>query len=147
MNVSVKKQWLSNNWIVSFNEIFVLMFLVGVDQYAKYWFQMRDLVVMNPGGVFGLWPSVLWLFLWFVWGVLVWEWKQMKRGIVRWGLGFIIAGGLSNLLDRAYFGLVRDYIYYPNFGFYGNIADILLAIGGILLVIHWCIYRNDRIAE
>ena len=145
--VNAKRQWLSRDFIIRVSEVLNLLFLVAIDQYVKYWFQMRDLVVMNPGGVFGLWPSLRWMGLWLVWAVLVWEWKQMKLGTTRFGLGFIVAGGFSNLFDRVCFGSVRDYIYYSNFGFYGNMADILLAVGVIVLVGQWLFCRNDRIAS
>lgn len=147
LTVNEKRLWQISSFSTHVSEGIILGLLVGVDQYAKYWSQMRDLVVMNPGGVFGLWPSLRWMVLWLVWIVLVWEWKQMKQGMARWGMGLVIAGGFGNLLDRVMFGSVRDYIYYPIGGFYGNTADIFLAVGALLLVGSWVFGRNDRIAS
>jgi len=48
-------------------------------------------------------------------------------------LALIISGGLSNLIDRAYFGCVIDFIdlgFWPVF----NLADIFITLGAILLI-------------
>lgn len=147
MTVNVKRLWQYRDTLFHLSEGVILVFLVGIDQYTKYWFQSHDLVVFNPGGVFGILPSLKWMFLWILWIVLLWEWIHMRRGLARLGMGLIVAGGLGNLLDRVLFGSVRDFIAYPYVGFYGNGADILLAIGGILLVGIWLLTRNDRIAS
>ncbi|MBR4407969.1 MAG: signal peptidase II [Clostridia bacterium] len=52
------------------------------------------------------------------------------------GMGFVLAGALGNLIDRFAFGFVRDFIHldfmeFPVF----NVADVLLTIGVGLLVI------------
>ncbi len=50
-------------------------------------------------------------------------------------LGLVVAGALSNLIDRLRFGFVVDYItlqpWYPTF----NIADVMIVGGVILLII------------
>jgi lipoprotein signal peptidase len=145
--VNVKKPWLNKHFVYHLGEGVMLLLLVAMDQYAKTWAQMHDLVVMNHGGVLGIFPSFKWVGLWLIWLVILWEWKQMTHSVSRWGMGFLVAGGLSNLLDRSYFGSVRDYIYYPLFGFYGNVADILLGVGALILVGQWMLSRNDRIAS
>ena len=53
------------------------------------------------------------------------------------GLLFLIAGGISNLIDRVFRGFVVDYIDFTqiiDFPVF-NLADIVLVVGWILLII------------
>ena len=123
MIVNKKRPWL-------LLELGLIFFLVGLDQWGKWWFQMRDMVVENQGGVLGIFPEFFWLgLLMIVWVILLIHWLNQTNRWYRLGLLLILAGGLSNLIDRLFFGYVRDYIYYPGWGFYGNVADILLGLG------------------
>ncbi len=38
------------------------------------------------------------------------------------------------MIDRGFFGSVRDFIYYPHLGFYGNGADIALFVGVVMAI-------------
>ena len=62
--------------------------------------------------------------------------KQNKRNTIAFGL---LLGGLSgNLIDRLFFGYVRDFIDFYIFGYdypVFNIADICIVFGVILLII------------
>jgi len=61
--------------------------------------------------------------------------------LVKIGLGLIIGGALGNVLDRIFFGYVRDFIdlgFWPVF----NIADSAVTIGVFLIIID-CI-KADR---
>lgn len=50
------------------------------------------------------------------------------------GLLFILAGGITNTLNRLIFGCVHDFL--PFFGlFQNNIADWLITIGTVILII------------
>jgi signal peptidase II len=113
------------------------LLLLVLDQISKWNAQMHDLVVMNHGGVFGIFPSLWWggvlVVLWI--GLVRYWWKSVSLHD-GWSMGLIVVGGLGNLIDRLLFGSVRDFIYYPGFGFYGNVADIYLVLGiAITLVI------------
>ncbi len=46
---------------------------------------------------------------------------------IRAPLMIIVGGGVSNLLDRIFFGAVRDYI--SLYAWHGNVADICIALG------------------
>lgn len=125
-------------------EVLGLGGLLVVDQISKLWAQQRDLVIMNEGGVFGVLPSELWVIgLTAVWLLMVWQWWTMHFDLSRVGMGLIVMGGLGNLIDRFLFGSVRDFIYYPMLGFYGNIADIYLAIGVVMVI--WGQLKSDKI--
>lgn len=49
-------------------------------------------------------------------------------------LGLIVAGGLSNGIDRFVYGGVVDYVFVKSFAF--NIADAAIWIGCVLALIH-----------
>jgi lipoprotein signal peptidase len=117
-------------------ESVLMVVLVGLDQWSKQWFQMKDLVVFNTGGVLGILPDFWWLWgLLFVWLGLLHHWLGYQRGWYRFGLLLILTGGLGNLIDRLLFGSVRDFIYYPVLGFYGNLADIFLVVGVFICLV------------
>ena len=62
--------------------------------------------------------------------ILYYRKKEPEYGIP---LAFIFAGTLGNLIDRLYFGYVRDFIdlkVWPIF----NIADLAMVIGVILII-------------
>ncbi len=145
MTVKEKKPWLSNHFYFRVGELGILLGLLGFDQFSKWWAQMHDLAIMNRGGVFGVFPSwwggvglvVIWLFL-------VRHWWTIRSYGVRLGMGVIVAGGLGNLIDRLLFGSVRDFIFYPPFGFYGNVADIMLGVGVGIVIFARASQREDE---
>lgn len=65
------------------------------------------------------------------------------KNVIKIAITLIMAGGISNLIDRIKFGYVIDYIdinnliKYPIF----NVEDILIVIGIILMII--CILRES----
>lgn len=61
--------------------------------------------------------------------------------------GFIIGGALSNLVDRIYYGYVKDFIYFhynrfswPTF----NFADVFICIGVLLLLVTLLRHHPDE---
>jgi len=113
-----------------------LLILISADQISKYYWFEKSGSVLNQGGVFGLLPSTGWVIvLIMIWLVILREWLKHKKGLLFWLLAFVVAGGLSNIIDRLWFGGVRDFIYYPWFNLYGNLADIYLVSGAILSII------------
>ena len=62
------------------------------------------------------------------------------------GFGFFLGGAVGNLVDRIWFGYVRDWIrltFVPNFPIF-NLADIFINIGLVLIVIYLIFYVNGR---
>ncbi len=59
--------------------------------------------------------------------------NKEKTGII---IGFllILAGAISNLIDRLMFGYVVDYFYLKHFTVF-NIADACISLGAILIII------------
>jgi signal peptidase II len=50
-------------------------------------------------------------------------------------LSFILIGGISNLLDRLFYGFVIDYFIFFNF-FTFNLADLMIFLGGLFFLIN-----------
>ncbi|MCL2621650.1 MAG: signal peptidase II [Firmicutes bacterium] len=73
------------------------------------------------------------------------EFKKSKTFNV--GTALIVAGALGNMVDRLFFGFVRDFIYIELFNFFPfttifNIADILINAGVVILIVYiFFIYR------
>ncbi|MCP8897271.1 signal peptidase II [Shinella daejeonensis] len=82
---------------------------------------------------------------------VVWLWRQTPRarGIAHAGYAFIIAGAFGNLIDRALFGYVIDYVLFhtQNWSFaVFNLADSFITIGAGLVILDEALHvlRRDR---
>lgn len=84
-------------------------------------------------------------------GFVIWLWRQTpkERGFAHAGYAFIIAGAFGNLIDRALFGYVIDYIlfYTQTWSFaVFNLADSFITIGAGLVILDELLLlrRRDR---
>jgi lipoprotein signal peptidase len=95
--------------------------------------------VLNQGGILGLFAGAWWwsFLVWVVLGYLSWWWWRTEAFRNTLTLTVILAGGLANAIERLIYGGVVDYIYYPFWGIYGNLADILLGAGAV-----WWLFRS-----
>ncbi len=62
---------------------------------------------------------------------LIWYWKKSDR-IMKTALVLIIPGALGNLIDRAIFGSVTDFLHFRwyDFSFFvNNLADCFISVG------------------
>lgn len=66
---------------------------------------------------------------------------------VEFGTAFLLAGGISNLIDRLFLHYVTDFIAFNLFGFYNlpviNFADIFIFFG-VLILIYQLLFSVDR---
>ena len=65
------------------------------------------------------------------------HWEQTPRS-ERWGFALILGGAIGNLIDRAIFQSVVDFMYFHFYqtGFFvNNIADDFISIGFVILLI------------
>ena len=89
------------------------------------------------------------LILAFIIRFLVLQFERMSLG-TKVGLGFILAGGFSNLIDRLLFGGVINYIdvtaLIENFPIF-NLADVYIVIGLLIFVIAFAVYNVKQSIE
>jgi signal peptidase II len=112
----------------------VVLLLAVSDLYLKELLAQDRRVIFNFGGVFGILQQTSWIGIaLMVWLVAYWQWLK-SEGWIQVGLTFILGGGLGNIIDRIITGAVRDYIYYPYIEVYGNLADIYLMIGVLVVL-------------
>lgn len=97
-------------------------------------------LVHNPGGIFGILPGST-QFIFFAGAIIIavvatWAWHRGMTPVI---MGFIIGGGVGNLIDRLlgpvmFRGEVVDFIdssVWPTF----NLADVAIVVGvGLFLV-------------
>ncbi len=111
-----------------------LMLIEGVLKFSN---------VQNTGGAFGIFNTniimitILNLILIALMIRFIIIRRKYMNNLVYIGLLFLIAGGISNLIDRIFRGYVIDYIDFTqivNFPVF-NLADIVLVAGWILLII------------
>ena len=69
-------------------------------------------------------------------GVCAWLLLKRPTGLLRTGLWLVLAGGLSNLYDRAVYGYVVDFIEFAfvRFAIF-NVADVCICLGAALAVL------------
>ena len=89
----------------------------------------------NPGIAFSLpLPNALLIILTPVILLLLIAFlTRQKHAVPAFGLILILAGALSNFLDRFLFGATIDYIRVATGVF--NVADVLIVVGGLLSII------------
>jgi len=140
----------------------VALAVVVADQITKWaiieWLPLYDRVPINSfinlthqkntGAAFsflanaGGWQR--WFFVVLATGVsvviAVWIWRIRKQGqvVLSGGLALVLGGAVGNLIDRARFGHVTDFIQvwfgewaFPSF----NVADAAISVGAALLII------------
>lgn len=136
--------------------IFIFGVLVFFDQLSKYLIRSKSgFYICNSGISWGipvnnyvfviLWVViVLFLVFLFFWPASVCNLQftickkipSLKSQVPNPAIAFILAGAVSNMIDRVLFSCVIDFIdlkFWPLF----NFADIFIALGAIFLVVGW----------
>jgi signal peptidase II len=154
--------------------VFPVLAATGIavaDQWSKAWiaarfkpYEARAVVVdffhlvhtRNTGVAFGLlsnldpkWvnPLLIAATVFAIGGVIAYIHFLPRRGLAPFGLGLILGGALGNLVDRARFGYVVDFLdvhwyhhHWPAF----NVADIGISVGVVLLLLDMLYWPNDQ---
>ena len=130
----------------------IISVLFIVDRLLKIWFLKNPGVrwdfikglfgvslVHNQGIAFGIPLNQTILFALIV-GALVllvraWLTAQRRhRTVLAFGLSLMVAGAVSNLIDRLRYGAVIDYLDVPFFTVF-NLADVMISGGAALLLL------------
>lgn len=130
----------------------ILLFLILVDQGIKFLISTLDLTSKTWLGSIGVWHNsgaifsvglpnyvTLSLSLVAITGLLYgWYYysyvRLLKSNLVPFGLMLLIAGGLSNIVDRLYIGAVRDFIAIDMLNLYMNLADVYIIFGSMMVI-------------
>ncbi|HAU32454.1 MAG: Lipoprotein signal peptidase [Desulfotomaculum sp. 46_296] len=93
----------------------------------------------NPGAAFGLFAyrtniliTITILVVVVMAAILLVRPIAREKKLIRIGMGLIIGGALSNLIDRLQFGMVIDYLDFRMWPVF-NLADTAIFIGACLL--------------
>ncbi|MBI4706983.1 MAG: signal peptidase II [Candidatus Omnitrophica bacterium] len=131
--------------------IFIVIAILSLDQVSKF-LVAKNLfldqsipvikgvfhlsLVHNRGAAFGLLKNQIPLFLFtslFAVVLIFLELKKKKHALIyELSLALILAGALGNLIDRAIFGYVIDFLDFRIWPVF-NIADSAITIGAVLL--------------
>ena len=109
--------------------------------------------VHNTGAAFSILRDARWLLvgitLIFVVVVIVLITQEIIRGdLGRWSAVLVMAGALSNAIDRALYGYVVDMfeVEFMNFAVF-NIADIFITVCGILFCVYIILEKPEKRAD
>lgn len=136
--------------------------VIGADQLSKYWVlaiirlqeigkielsSVFDLTfVRNAGVSFGLLHADGQIERWglvVMSGVIscafLWWLRSAERSLSAVALGLVIGGAIGNLIDRARFGFVVDFLDFSGlwFPWVFNVADAAITIGAALLILDY----------
>jgi signal peptidase II len=136
----------------------IALVVILADQASKWWAEaalgdgqvipvigdlIRFVLVYNPGAAFSIGADFTWVFAVLTAGAVVWitmlTWRVESRGWMI-ALGLLLGGATTHLGDRLFRdpgfarGHVVDFIGYGNL-FIGNVADIAIFAGAIMLAV------------
>jgi signal peptidase II len=130
-----------------------------VDQLSKFWVAKEMVLnnsiplingifsltyILNRGAAFGILQGKSWFFLTMatliVIAMIYYHLKYSPPRWVEYAMGLIVGGTIGNVIDRWYYGAVRDFFsigWFPVF----NVADMAIVTGGALLILY--LFLND----
>lgn len=125
--------------------------IVLIDQMIKYYVESKELNIpiinnffniiytQNTGGIYGILQGRNYLFIILsieILAVLIFfSYKEISKNRKKFAIWqFVIAGGVSNVIDRIFRGYVVDFIQLKFFGVF-NLADLMIVLGVIAIVV------------
>jgi signal peptidase II len=92
---------------------------------------------------FGRWALVAFSLVVAVW-LGFWLARQVRRPLTAVALGLVIGGAIGNMIDRARFGAVVDFLDFSGLGFpwVFNVADAAINVGAAFLVLQILLDRR-----
>ncbi|EKD56471.1 MAG: hypothetical protein ACD_58C00177G0005 [uncultured bacterium] len=132
--------------MINKHQLFIFtIVLVLMDQFLKWLMFNRfsTYITSNKGTIFG-WVNNQVIGYWLlVIGIISMIWivfnSDLKKPIYRWSIMLIIAGAISNIIDRVWHGFVIDFFSFFNLNHF-NLADLYLFVGIVLYL--WTSFRK-----
>ena len=140
MNFVIFKKTLAANW---FN-VFLFAILIFIDQITKFY---AGRVFLNSVFAFSLpvpLPIIYLIYfcvIFFIVRHLIAQYKNFSY-LQRLCWLLILSGAVSNILERIFFGYVRDWIYILSGIF--NLADLYIIAGIVLLFVEQSNDKNEQ---
>lgn len=151
---------------ILFIDLILLLLFIASDQIAKYYASIslknKDAYVLinkvfefryleNKGAAFGMLQNCQWLFIliglaFIVAAViaLIWIPTDKKYRLLRIALVMMVSGAIGNIIDRALYNYVVDFLYFVYIDFpIFNVADCYVTVGTVLLVLLILFYYKD----
>ena len=155
---------------------FIMILLLGLDFGSKIWVRTNvplyeitglltnfvDLThVQNRGVSFSLFadfsdslriPLLVGVSLVAIAAMLYYQtryWQEMDL-FTRSGLVCVLPGAAGNLIDRAFYGYVTDFLHfrwYETSFFVNNLADCFISLGVIFFIIPLLVTKNDKLSS
>ena len=77
--------------------------------------------------------------------ILAFWWRRRRDGwLTHLAFALVLAGGVGNLVDRAFRGYVVDFVHVEHWPVF-NVADAYLVVGvGLLLLLQWRLGRTEK---
>ena len=109
---------------------------------------LRFSYVENPGAAWGMLANHRWVFMVFsavaIAAIVVYLVRRDPPLLLCVSLSLILSGGIGNMIDRTFRGVVVDFIEFYLFPFpVFNVADCLVVVGAGLLIL-WLIRDTVR---
>lgn len=149
----------------------IIFTTLASDQFVKWWMlEVIDIdsrpmmvitdyfnlvMVWNHGVSFGMFaehrqPLILIVVALLIVGIMLrWLMKTTCR-ISAIGIGLVVGGALGNIIDRARFGAVADFLDFHVMGFHWpafNIADATIFIGVVVLCIQSMLEPSKKLSK
>ena len=117
------------------NSLTYLMFLVGIDQLVNFVLTSLypSLVTLNQGILFGFVTNIYIVGILLVIGSIILGYLIFRTHEIDISLLLVLAGAVSNVIDRFVYGGVVDYIHFFSLSQF-NIADIYIVTGLVIYV-------------
>jgi len=119
----------------------------GVFDLTMVWNRGVSFGFFQADSGFGRWALVV--FSAVVAGVLATWLSKVTRPYAAAALGLVIGGAVGNMIDRARFGAVADFLDFSGLGFdwVFNVADSAITVGAGFLLLEVLLERRDASAD
>jgi signal peptidase II len=114
-----------------------IVFIFLIDQLTKFFFYGSRNGTLNQGISFSFLSSasqlgqILLIFVMVVFVLFVWRQFGQKYPFLT---GLLLGGAVSNIIDRLFFGGVRDFLPVPFVNIQNNLADWAIFVGLVGIV-------------